>query len=97
MGGWRTRLFFSLILYCTGFLTAVYLLAPSPAASSGGKVSCQRSMGSNQGTEHAGVDWQDRAATMRAGMDKAFSFAEDNADRAIQAVKAWIDQRQSGQ
>jgi len=98
MSQWRTRLLWSLILFSAGFMTAVYVLAPSPATPSGGQRSCQRSMGSNQGTEHAGVDWQDRAATMRAGMDKAFSFAEDNAVRAFQSVKGWIDQRrQSGQ
>ena len=92
MGRWRTKMLFSLILYGAGFVTAVYVLAPSPAAASGGTGVCERSFGVRQGTEEAGFSSQDRAAQMRAGIDKAVSFAEDNAVKAFRAAKVQLDQ-----
>jgi hypothetical protein len=99
MGKWRTRLLFNLILYSAGFATAVYVLAPSPAAASDGSRTCERSMGLHSGTAEAGFGSQDWAIQMRAGMDKVKSFAEENAIKGIQAVKVWVDQRRqdSGQ
>jgi len=99
MGRWRTWLLFNLILYGAGFATAVYVLAPSPAAASDGRGTCERSMGSNLGTEEAGFSSQEWAVKMRAGMDMVKSFAEENAVKGAQAVKVWIDQRrqESGQ
>ena len=93
MGRWRTKMLFSLILYSAGFMTAVYVLSPSPAIASDGNQTCQRSKGSNLGTEEAGFSSQDWAVKMRAGMDKVKSLAEENAARGAQAAKAWIDQR----
>lgn len=98
MGQWRTKLLKSIILYSAGFITAVYVLAPSPAPTTDGGGTGERYMWSS-GTEEAGFSSQDRAATMRAGLDKVIRFAEDNAVKGIRAVKAQIDQRRpnSGQ
>ena len=93
MGRWRTKMLFSLILYGAGFFTAVYVLTPSPAIASDGVRACERSKGSNLGTEEAGFSSQDWAVKMRAGMDKVKSLAEENAIKGVQAAKAWIDQQ----
>jgi hypothetical protein len=96
MGRWRTKMLFSLILYSAGFATAVYVLSPSPANASNGAKVCERSKGSNLGTEEAGFSSQDWAIKMRAGMDTVKDLAEENAVKGVQAVKAWVDQRRQG-
>ena len=98
MGQWRTKLLTSLILYSAGFITAVYVLAPPPAPTADGSGTGERYMWSS-GTEQAGFSSQDRAAAIRAGMDRVIRFAEENAVKGIRAAKAQIDQKRhtSGQ
>ena len=99
MGCWRTKMLFSLVLYSAGFMTAVYLLVPSTANASDGVRTCERSKGSNLGTEQAGFSSQEWAVKMRAGMDKVRYLAEEHAVKGFYAAKAWIDQQrqQNGQ
>jgi hypothetical protein len=100
MGRWRTKVLHSLILFSAGFATAVYVLAPPPPdGSDDGTPTFASSGWSHVKTENSGFMTQDRAAHMRAGIDKAVSFAEDNAVKVFQAAKLQLDQwrQQHGQ
>ncbi len=93
MGHWRTKLLTSIVLYGAGFITAVYVLAPSPAQVPKDREISERVAWSNQWNNESGASSQDRAAAMRAGMDKVIRFAEEHAVKGMRAVKAQIDQR----
>lgn len=85
MGHWRTKILVSLILYFGGFLTAVYVLAPSSASAAADRPAAQ-------GTALANVDTQAWAAKLRGGIDKVVSFAEDNALRAAELIRSNMEQ-----
>lgn len=80
MSHWRLKFVCCLIFYCGGFLTAVYVLAPSTAAA--------KTDTETQNAVFANVDAQAMAAKLRGGIDKAIRFAEDNALRAAEVIRA---------
>ena len=93
MGRWRTTLLFSLILYCAGFATAVYVLAPPGGTAFDDEDNDEYVARSKCQTNNPDVSSQQRLATLRAGMDTVIRFAEENAVKAIRAAKARIDQQ----
>lgn len=73
-----------------GFLTAVYMLSPAPAVSGGstGGLVCKASVQTPPPAPPA--EW---AAKLRVGLDKALSFAEENAKRFGHHLKDWLSQK----
>lgn len=91
MGRWRGRLLFALILYSAGFLTAIYVLAPSDLQASGSRNGL--SGWSQDGTtERNGFDSQAMAASVKAGLSKTMSFAEEQAVRLAETIKTQMAQ-----
>ncbi len=99
MGRWRTTLMFSLILYCAGFITAVYVLAPPPETAYDDEGNDEYYAQRQTQVDDTGACSQQRIAAMRAGMDTVIHFAEEHAVKAIRALKARIAQQRqtSGQ
>lgn len=101
MGHWRSKILFSLILYCAGFITAIYFLAPVSAQAStdsqaggfsgfsGGSQSAHTAAG------NAGIDSQALAASIRRGVDTCIRFAEENALRAADLFRSKMGQGSS--
>ncbi len=92
MGQWRTKVLHALILFSAGFATAVYVLAPPPPDEDADGVPTFRQETRPQA--NAASDSraaQERAVQMRAGMDQAVSFAEENAVNAFRAAKLQLD------
>lgn len=87
MGRWRMRLFTVFFSFGLGFLTAVYTLSPAPAVSDGQT----RGVASANAAEQSRAGGNaDAVAKLRVGLDKALSFAEDNAKRLGQVIKDQI-------
>ena len=86
MRHWRLKIVCCLIFYCGGFLTALYMLAPSAASA--------QSDTQAQQTVLDGVHTQEWAVKLRGGINKAVRFAEDNALRAAEAIRAHTGQSQ---
>lgn len=84
MSHWRLKIVCCLIFYCGGFLTAVYVLAPATAQA--------KTDTGAQSAALANVDTQAMAAKLRGGIEKAIRFAEDNALRAAEVIRAHTGQ-----
>lgn len=92
MGRWRTKVLHALILFSAGFATAVYVLAPPPPDDEAdGMPTFRQESWSKTDAEQHSHGGQDRAVQMRAGMDRAMSFAEENAVNAFRAAKCQLD------
>ena len=88
---WRGKLLFAMILYAAGFATAIYVLAPSNLQAADSRDGC--SGGSQeQTTEWTGMESQAWAASVRVGMSKVMSFAEEQALRFAEAIKTRMAQ-----
>lgn len=91
MGRWRSKLLFAMIVYAAGFLTAIYVLAPSDIqAVAGGNGPSGRIL--DETTQRAGFDGRAWAASARAGMDKARAFAEEQALHFAEKFKTSMQQ-----
>lgn len=95
MGRWRGKILFTLIVYCSGFLTAVYFLAPVSAAAlpetqSEGQLS--RLPAGEAFSGSAGIDYPAWAASIRSGIDICIRFAEENALRAADLFRSKMGQ-----
>lgn len=88
---WRGKFLFAMIVYAAGFFTAIYVLAPSDlqAADSRNGVS---GWYQDQTAERAGADTPAWAASVRVGMSKAVSFAEEQALRLAGTIKSRMAQ-----
>ena len=91
MGRWRGKLLFAMIVYAAGFLTAIYVLAPSDIlAVAGGDGPFGRIQ--DETTQRAGFDGRAWAASARAGMDKAIAFAEEQALHLAEKLRTSMQQ-----
>lgn len=91
MGRWRGKVLFALILYAAGFVTAIYVLAPSDLQAANSRNG--QSGWAQEGTaERAGFDSQAFAASVKVGMSKAASFAEEKALQLAETIKAGMAQ-----
>lgn len=91
MGRWRGKILFTMIVYAAGFLTAIYVLAPSAIQSvaDGNGLSGRIQ---DETTQRAGFDGQAWAASARAGMNKAIAFAEEQALHLAEQLKTSMQQ-----
>ena len=88
---WRGKLLFAMILYAAGFATAIYVLAPSNLQAADSREGCT-GWSQEQTTERTGMESQAWAASVRVGMTKAMSFAEEQALALAEKIKARMDQ-----
>ncbi len=87
MGGWRTRFVFLLIIYFSGFATAVYFLAP---------VSPDYQVSQEQKDRFRSmIDSEHMTSTMRSGMGKAGILSKQIAERVSVLIKERIHEYQT--
>jgi len=85
MCGWRTKLIFLLIVYFSGYATAIYTLAPAPEKSTG-----------QTGTKEftcAAFKSDEFAKSFNQGMHKCIDLGKDFAWRAAKFMKEKMDER----
>jgi len=84
--GWRSKLICMLIVYCAGFATAIYTLAPAPGSSGhtslGGFVSP-----SEKGSR---ITRGEFVESFNAGMHKCVDFGKEAARRTAESLKKKI-------
>jgi hypothetical protein len=83
VSGWRSKFIFTLIVYCAGFASAIYTLAPTPESS--GKASLRGfvrpSEKSSRITKAEFVD------SFNTGMHKCVDFGKEAAWRTAKSLK----------
>ena len=87
MGGWRTKFVFLLIVYFSGFATAIYFLAPVSA-------DCQVSEAQKDKLRGM-IDSERLTTAMNSGMHKAASLSKEIAERASVLIKERINEMQA--
>lgn len=87
-----TKLLFALILYAAGFATAIYVVVPSPARAANAQTS-EKDRSSQ--VSSADIGTQAWAVSVREGMDKAVSFAEEKSLLLAEKIKTHIQQHKS--
>lgn len=87
---WRGKILFAMILYAAGFLTAIYVLAPSDLQAAGSRNG--DSGWQEKTTEWAAAETPAWAASTRVGMSKVISFAEEQALRLAETIKTQMAQ-----
>lgn len=88
---WRGKLLFMLIVYAAGFLTAIYVLAPADAQAADSRNGIA-GVTRDETTQRAGIDGRAWAASARVGMNKVAGFAEEQALRLAEKIKANLKQ-----
>jgi len=89
MSHWRSKIVFSFMMYCGGFLTAIYYLAPSGAQGH------TQGMPRTAAFANVNVDTQAWTERLRGGIDHVKSFAEDNALRAAELIRSQMEQSEN--
>ena len=87
--GWRTKFVFLLIVYCAGFATAVYYLAPTPA----GKATQPPAL--SQMTSAVNPDRL--IASFRSGIDKCLGLSKEAAEEAAKVLQTKLDEATKAQ
>ena len=90
MGKLPGKILFMMILYGAGFLTAIYLLVPSPAqAAEQTQKGVARSQSQNQqmGTGDFQINSMDWVVSVRTGIDTCITLAEEYALRAADMIR----------
>ena len=85
MCGWRSKLIFLLIVYFSGFATAIYTLAPPPEKSS--------PQASGKDFTYAAFKSDEFAKSFNAGMHKCIDLGKDFAWRAAKMMKEKLDEQ----
>ncbi|MCK5172224.1 MAG: hypothetical protein KAR47_02465 [Planctomycetes bacterium] len=90
MGGWRSRILRTLIIYFAGFATAIYVLVPVTEKTEEPieRVSVRQS--------HNGFKSEDFVETVSAKMHRFAGFAEEKAVELSKLVRAKLAERQLG-
>ncbi len=83
MCGWRTKLIFLLIVYFSGYATAIYTLAPAPEKST-------HQAGAKDFT-YAAFKSDEFAKSFNEGMHKCIDLGKDFAWRAGKLMKEKLD------
>lgn len=85
--GWRTKLVSLLIVYCAGFATAIYCLAPAPEAGPG------------QPLQLAGIpsaiQSRELAKSVNSGIHKCVDLGKEAAGELAKRIRQEIDKAQS--
>ncbi len=79
MRGWRSKFIFMLIVYCAGFATAIYTLAPAPEDGAG------RSWGKS--SPDSAFKSDEFVKSVNSGMHKCVDFGKDAALRTAEFIK----------
>ena len=87
MVGWRTKFVFMLIVYASGFATAIYLTAPTPGEG--------RASHSQKNSPQATVDARKLACAMNSGMHKVAGLSKELAIRASALIKERVKEAQA--
>ena len=87
--GWRSKFVFLLIVYCAGFATAVYCLAPTPEVKSQSSLQLAQ-MGS-------AFKSQELIKSFNSGMHKAIDLGKEAAAEAAKLLQAKIEEAAKAQ
>jgi len=79
---WRSRFVYTLIVYCAGFATAIYCLAPGPAAGSGNARTSR-----SKGLLDSVFKSDEFARSVNAGLHKYVELGKDAAAQATERIK----------
>jgi len=82
--GWRTKFVFLLIVYCAGFATAIYCLAPAPEGKSSPPLRLSQ-IGS-------AVQPEGLLKSFNSGMHKCLGFSKEAAEEAAKLLETKIDE-----
>jgi hypothetical protein len=82
--GWRSKFVFLLMVYCAGFATAIYCLAPTP------DVKPQSSLQLAQVT--SALKSQELIQSFNSGMHKAIGLGKEAAAEAAKLLQAKIEE-----
>lgn len=85
--GWRMKFLFLLIVYCAGFATAVYCLAPTPESGDGKPVQLAQLPGS--------IDSQALARSVNSGIHKCVDLGKVAAADLAKRIQKEIDEARS--
>ena len=85
--GWRTKFVFLLIVYSSGFATAVYCLGPTPEQDSGSPVQVA--------DVRSALKSEELARSVNSGMHKCIAFGKETAFEAARLLREKIDEAQS--
>ncbi len=85
--GWRMKFVFVLIVYCAGFITAVYCLAPTPKQGDGQTLQLAQLPGA--------FNSQELAASVNSGIHKCVDLGKVAAGELAQRIQKEIDKAQS--
>ena len=104
MGGIRRKLLVMLIIYCSGFASALYALAPTSREDNEATGFLSKLMESSQRTECKSESWADdtvplnksriTTATINTNIEKWLRFAEDKASKVGAVIKMKLAERQ---
>ncbi len=86
MCGWRTKIIFLLIVYFSGYATAIYTLAPAPEKST--------AQAGTKDLTYAAFKSDEFAKSFNQGMHKCIDFGKDYAWRAAKFMKEKLDEKQ---
>jgi len=88
MRGWRIKVVFLLIVYFSGFATAIYYLAPAPE---------NRSVRLFENTSaFSALKSDDFAQSFNAGLHKCVDFGKDAAWRTANFIREKIEEQRLG-
>lgn len=85
MCGWRSKLILLLIVYFSGFATAIYTLAPAPEKSTG--------QANAKEFTYAAFKSDELAKSFNDGMHKCIDLGKDFAWRAAKIMKEKLDEQ----
>jgi hypothetical protein len=104
MGGIRRKLLIMLIIYCSGFASALYALAPTSRQENRLSEFLSKLTESSQRTECKSESWADdteplnenriTTATINTNIEKWLRFAEDKASKVGAVIKMKLAERQ---
>ena len=83
MSGWRSKLIFMLIIYCAGFATAIYTLAPTP--ESDGQTTLSGFVRHSE--DGSRITSKEFVESFNAGMHKCVDFGKEAAFHTAKALK----------
>jgi hypothetical protein len=95
MGKLPGKIVYAMILFGAGFITAIYLMVPSPANAAGQTQvsdSSQTSQAAQPVATDSGVIPQDWMIQVRTGIDTCINFAEEYALRAADMIRSHTGQ-----
>lgn len=82
--GWRSKFVCLLIVYCAGFATAIYYLAPTPAPQPGSSLQVAQ-LG-------AALKSQELVKSLNSGMHKCLDLGKDAVQEAAKLLQTKIDE-----